>query len=40
MKGGWNRSGGLENFSEVDRRGRTIIQFSRVDSYMRGFTVS
>ena len=30
-KGGWNKSGGgLENFSKINKRGGTIIRYSRV----------
>ena len=28
--GGWNKSGGLENFSKINKRGGTIIRYSRV----------
>ena len=29
-RGGWNKSGGLENFSKINKRGGTIIRYSRV----------
>ena len=33
--------GGLENFSKINKRGGgTIIRYSRVGSYIRGFTVN
>ena len=30
-RGGWNKSGGLENFSKINKRGGTIIRYSRVE---------
>ena len=27
---GWDKSGGLENFSKINKRGGTIIRYSRV----------
>ena len=29
-RGGWNESGGLENFSKIYKRGGTIIRYLRV----------
>ena len=40
IKGGVGiRAGGLENFSKINKRGGTIIRYSRVPNKRRGVTI-